>query len=1204
MARAFSETSPNSPGPGAEQDGWQALRGELLALLDQVEGQVARNGRGAPAQQPPIAQRMRDLRQALPEAALRLPEAPRMPEPAARQPAPRIPQGPASPAAEAADGLRAAIQQIRARHMQQAQPAAAQPQMTASPARQQASPQPRQSYQAPEQPRLDAMAEAVNAFSSRLERLEAEIRTQARNGGNVREVAEQMAQLTQVVELLAGAVGESGQVRRLEAQISGLAHVFSQAPQIDFSALTRRLDDLSGSVSHLADMQIAAADRADAVGRPDAGLVETMGAIEASLRNIYDRIDALERGSSQPSPELERLTGELALVAAALQAGPPEPERLIAMVEGLSERIGGFEARDWSIAGLKDDILSLRETILDSTAPRFATLESRLSTIDDRLDSGFAADRDDTALSQIEAQVRQLVHRMDQTGEQLTGLARLYSEPEPRQELPDFEAIADMIAMRAETVGVEAQAQTAEALRRIESRIAELAAIPEPGETDSDLAGVQRGIEAVNARLERMEQALLARPPEPRAAPSTRSIADRFAELETSVGSDADEMIGAAAVLNRADDMPMPRAAAPRADTMPMDPAAERPLVDRSFADPVRTALATNGASPRRQHPGLDQAVAPAATPELRSGPTAPLQPASPHFDPATVERPPAPRSSFSASEADFGGAQRPAATAAAAPMPASAATTSTFIAAARRAAHRQNEARVAEAQSSSSLIGRALARFQSGDAEPVPAARAEPRVLAGDKPVREEKPARPSLFAKVRSAADREGVAAPDVAMAAAAEPHGERHGAAPEDDVEPAESFLTRHRRPILLAVAVIALSFLTLNLVGQRLSAPRAPEAPTPTALDQPAAQQGDVSTAPRQIPRIDSLATGSIDPAASRGFARTPVPSELPLAFAPAAPAPNAAAAASTALATVQAASFQPVPEVPQPTALFDLPDEAVGPLALREAAASGDARAQFEVAAILTEGRVVPEDLEAAATWYTRAAMQGFAPAQYRLGSLYEQGRGVTKDPEQARLWYQRAADAGNRMSMHNLAAVYAGGDLGKQDFAAAAQWFEKAARLGLADSQFNLGMLYARGLGVPQDFAQSYAWFTRAARHGDGDAAKARDDVARSLDAATVTRLAAEAEAWTAEPFDLAANFAPIGTWSRDFDPGLPVENRDVVRSVQAALVRLGFDVGTPDGVPGPRTAEAIKAFERATGMSESGGINPRLLAVLGSQPV
>ncbi len=52
------------------------------------------------------------------------------------------------------------------------------------------------------------------------------------------------------------------------------------------------------------------------------------------------------------------------------------------------------------------------------------------------------------------------------------------------------------------------------------------------------------------------------------------------------------------------------------------------------------------------------------------------------------------------------------------------------------------------------------------------------------------------------------------------------------------------------------------------------------------------------------------------------------------------------------------------------------------------------------------------------------------------------------------------------------------------------------------------------------------------------------------------------------------------------------------------ALRQLGFDIGTPDGMAGPKTAEAIKSFERSTGMSESGAINPRLLAVLGSQPV
>jgi localization factor PodJL len=55
---------------------------------------------------------------------------------------------------------------------------------------------------------------------------------------------------------------------------------------------------------------------------------------------------------------------------------------------------------------------------------------------------------------------------------------------------------------------------------------------------------------------------------------------------------------------------------------------------------------------------------------------------------------------------------------------------------------------------------------------------------------------------------------------------------------------------------------------------------------------------------------------------------------------------------------------------------------------------------------------------------------------------------------------------------------------------------------------------------------------------------------------------------------------------------------------VQKALVKLGYDVGAADGIAGKKTADAIRAFEGATGMNETGQINPRLLAVLGSQPV
>jgi localization factor PodJL len=407
------------------------------------------------------------------------------------------------------------------------------------------------------------------------------------------------------------------------------------------------------------------------------------------------------------------------------------------------------------------------------------------------------------------------------------------------------------------------------------------------------------------------------------------------------------------------------------------------------------------------------------------------------------------------------------------------------------------------------------------------------------------------------------------------------------------------------------VVALACLTINLINQRMAADPAPAAAdTPATVGDatlsptPLAQQLNLPTAPASSARViamtDSLETASADPAAAQGF--TPA-AEQPMPPAVAA-ATDVADADPTLVANLSDTVEPLAPSALESPVKVELPPENVGPEALRQAAANGDARAQFEVAAIYTEGRAVPEDLEAAAVWYERAASQGFAPAQYRLGNLYEAGKGVEKDLTQARIWYQQAAEAGNRMAMHNLAALYAGGGLGTQQFDSAAKWFEEAANRGMKDSQFNLGMLYARGLGVKQDLEASFKWFALAAARGDTDAAKARDDIAKSLDAATVQRLNDELAAWKPAAIDLAANFAPIGTWMKDFDPGAPISKLEVVKGVQQALSRLGFDVGTPDGLAGPKTADAIKAFERGTGMNETGTINPRLLAVLGSQPV
>ena len=1183
MARAYQQSQPveydrdHSPGE------WQSLRHELVALLDQVDGQVARS-RGAP---PSLGERVQDMRYQVAEQqqndvrhrdALKSVQRAisRFEEPAP-QPMPPNPR----------DSLQAAINQIRSR---QGEPAAQRAMAPAAPPR------------AAEAPLFDKLAQSVNGLSGRLERLEGEIKAQIKTGANVKDVADQVSQLAHVVELLAGAVGETGQVKRLEGQIASLGKIMSQGREMDIQTLTRRLDDVASTVGKLAELQVHYADRVQNPVESQA-FQDGMRSIEDSVRAVYDRIDTLERHSSLSPQDLDHVTAEMARFTEAMRDGQQEPLHLVELVDALNTRISDIESGDRLLHGLRKDLNALRDAVIVSLTPRFDAIEQRMDALSTREDMaeigrqlGMLGDRIgerpiDPGLGQLETQVRQLVARMDQTGEQLSGLAKLYAEPAPIT-IPevDFDAVAEMVASRTAAAmqqhapGPMVDTALTATIEGLEQRIsAMLQSMTHDPEVDA-FDGMQSGINEVNERLKRLEASLLDRNQQPMAEPV------RHTDIAT--------------IIERAEaPMPAPR---PRADTMPRSPAAEAPLTAPAFPEPVgpvASALeAKNG--PRKRHPGLDEETSLAARYDEK--PPAPARPAG--FEPDAIAVPAAPQPSMA-----FAQMTAEPRTVAPEAAPVTNSSRNTFIEAARRAAQRQAVTPQPDIKSGS-LIGRALARFQPGAAstEPVAAVVAEPAPKSAKvKAPKLEKPKR-GMFKPEPVMPEPAPVAATPAAPSL--EPMIGVDG--PTAKAEAKESFLVRHRRVILLAAAVVAIGFLTLNLVAQRLGQSDDSATPAPAA-DVPATT-GDISgdvqgAAPvlgddamssmpaRVIPMVDSFKTGSIDRSAAQGFAAAPSQA-MPLSFAPSTDV--AAIDPLSAMPSVQPLTADgPAAETPSPVKV-ELPPEAVGPMDLRQAAADGDARAQFEVAAIYTEGRALPQDYKAAAPWYERAAAQGFVPAQYRLGSLYESGNGVDKDLNTAKLWYERAAEAGNRMSMHNLAALYAGGQLGKQQFDSAAKWFEEAAGRGLTDSQFNLGMLYARGLGVPQSLADSYKWFGIAALSGDKDAAKARDDVARSLDADTVNKLSAEVSAFKPTPIDLKANFAPIGSWSKTFDPGETITTKDIVASVQKALVKLGYDVGTPDGIAGKKTADAIRAFEGATGMTETGQINPRLLAVLGSQPV
>jgi len=376
------------------------------------------------------------------------------------------------------------------------------------------------------------------------------------------------------------------------------------------------------------------------------------------------------------------------------------------------------------------------------------------------------------------------------------------------------------------------------------------------------------------------------------------------------------------------------------------------------------------------------------------------------------------------------------------------------------------------------------------------------------------------------------------------------------------------------------------------------PRIPETQAPAKDTAPESAKTGTQEKPEAIPVEGGTEAAPAD--AANGSASVPSSSskETP-------PAPEKTAAVKHAKPAPVETSIMPRvnEKVPAATPAPIAPVERAAPAArqsLREAAAAGNAPAQFEVGLRYARGQGVPQDFEQAAYWFEQAADQGLAIAQYRLATLYEKGRGVPQDYDQARALYENAAGKGNVKAMHNLAVIYAEGKGTDQNFKQAARFFEDAAAHGLADSQFNIAVLYERGLGLTAEPAKAYHWYAIAAKGGDKDAAAKRDEIGDTLSASALADARMKAETWQPEKADPVVNgdLSSKATWSSAAASGASGGNASVARA-QGLLNELGYDAGPADGIMGPRTRDAIALFQSRAGVPASGQVSGELIGLL-----
>lgn len=1110
-----------------------------------------------------------------------------------------------------------------------------------------------------------------NAELRRLTDMVERLRNDKHNDKLAREIRKEVADLKGMV----GRTNVEGALETLEhgyAHILQRLDELSRAsldPRV-LKSVTARLNEIEDAFAALPrsehmvvleDRVVSIAERMEELlARKDHGEIEPLRAELREVRGFVEQIDikGLVEGIDDRMKFVSGRLDDLEVLAreqrgldsrlSAMEERMPEPET-ISRLQGRLEDIVGMMADDRAMPG-DNAHLSQVDRRLDEIVDRlermeqanplpasdkgaFEALENRLEAISQKID--VIEKRAARPVPVLDAAAMRAGSSpdprfLDQIKERLNDLTARLDQPKDTVTTSDLDQLREEIsAMRA---GVAAPAST----EALEQRISELAQIVSDGGARPDDKGLELLGSKVAALAEQIENTSAT-------SPGMDQFSSVLERIETGLKQTRDDMAGIAR-----------KAAEEVVANAPAAASAQQDAAITSLQGDLKRLLDAAEGSEERTRNTFDgvKSVLGSITERLDTlekadrgeQPLSPVEPEAPAeisqkpFSPIKVEeRPPLFGGRAGQGAQDTTDAGTPADEDAATPQQRARDRKADFIAAARRAA-------------------------QAASAEAAQLERGQPAAQDADGPDEERGPARVgwlrNVLKRTKSAEDGSTTAPDDDAL----DLNGleDKGGDALAEDNPPilagdrpaperAQASGGRRRAILYTAAAVVLLMAGLYVARGTLLSSSQGPQvASTPQENGQvvevapvSAGEGTDVTAAPVPAPetvaapppetppitpdaapaggRVDTAAAGSeTAPQAPEGASAPTVQAaasgqlqpEGNLAFAPPSGVANAFGDAPATGADGFMTS-KPQPDAAAGSVLAALPPEALGPMALRSAAAAGNPAAEFLVGVKYTEGDGIAADLTQAAAWYQKAADKGLAPAQYRLASLYEKGRGVDKDLAKARSWYTQSAEAGNAKAMHNLAVLYAEGAGNQPDYGAAAKWFEQAANFGVKDSLFNLGILYAGGIGVDKDLVASYKWFAIAADQGDQEAAKRRDDVANMMDQEMLANGRLAVEGFKLQTPPPAANKVTMeADWtdaqslpSSQAAVQIP-DNSGMVREAQEKLNYLGFDTGTPDGQMGPRTRSAIRAFQRSLGLSETGNVDQRLMDELKSQAI
>ncbi len=250
---------------------------------------------------------------------------------------------------------------------------------------------------------------------------------------------------------------------------------------------------------------------------------------------------------------------------------------------------------------------------------------------------------------------------------------------------------------------------------------------------------------------------------------------------------------------------------------------------------------------------------------------------------------------------------------------------------------------------------------------------------------------------------------------------------------------------------------------------------------------------------------------------------------------------------------------------------------------------GVAEAQHDLAAIYIAGHAgVEQNYDRAIFWFKEAAARNIANARYNLGVLYHQGLGINQNLDEAIKWYRAASHLGHPEARYNLGIAHIEGIGTSYDPVLAAAYFEKAAAGGVMEAAYNLGLIYENGLlGKPRKKLAVF-WYKYAKELGSVDADTAFNQLVTRMnlnneDVEKIVNDIYEKKPMLHQNLKLA---------SAEMDP----RYSETVKQIQDRLKIMGIYSGISDGIIGPKTEEAVKEYQKISGIEINGKANDDLL--------